>query len=337
MVIGGTGAEPLIGWVNDQLHRRADDDPEQADAMASTVASSAQSAAFDFTHAPHLPREHPMALPTLWIATLHQYGFWYADARNGWNAPMEAPIDGTVRKGSDFIWAAFARAARTDPSALSAARMATEPDLFERICTDDTGACPVPALASHRALHVAHGVHMQRHEPEGYVGLLDRINQTDAPIAALLRHLQRQPGFMGDPLAKKANLLAVILSARPERWLTARDPETIQPIVDYHMMRLCLRTGLVRVDDPDLHRRLAARLWVDAPEEESIRKATSRAIEALVERTRCSVAAIDGLFFSLGRSVCLETAAPQCERCPLRTACRKRTELFQPVFRTTAY
>ena len=103
------------------------------------------------------------------------------------------------------------------------------------------------------------------------------------------------------------------------------------------MMRLCLRTGLVRVDDPELRRRLAARLWVDAAEEEAIRKATSRAIEALVADTGRSVAAIDGLFFSLGRSVCLETVEPDCARCPLQTACRRRTALFQPVFRTTDY
>jgi ribokinase len=337
VVVGGTGAEPLIDWVSDRVSGRADDDPTQRETMVSAIAASAQSAAFDFTHTPHLPRDHPLALPTLWIATLHQYGFWSADAREGWTGPMLAPIEGTVRKGSDFIWAAFARAARTDSSALSAERMASEPDLFERICTDDTGVCPVPDVASHRALHVAHGLHMQRHEPAGYRGLLDRINQCDAPIAALLHDLRRQPGFMGDPLAKKANLLAVILTARPERWLAARDPESVQPIVDYHMMRLCLRTGLVRVDDPDLRRRLAARLWVDAAEEEAIRKATSRAIEALVADTGRSVAAIDGLFFSLGRSVCLETVEPDCARCPLQTACLQRTALFQPVFRTTDY
>ena len=49
------------------------------------------------------------------------------------------------------------------------------------------------------------------------------------------------------------------------------------------------------------------------------------------------VAAIDGLFFSLGRSVCLGTGAPECNRCSLKTTCQRRTDLFQPAFRTTAY
>lgn len=337
IVLGGLGASPLAEWVGSQITSRAGHDPDALRRIAPTVEANAQRSAFDFTQSPHLPAGHPLALPMLWISTLHQYGFWTADASSGWHAPMVAPIDGIQRKGSDFIWAAFARAARDDPSSLSAARMAAEPDLFAEICRDDTGVCPVPDLESHCALHVAHGVHMMNHEPHGYAPILERVNNSPQPIMSLLRVVEHQPGYLGDPMAKKANLLAVILTARPERWLDPRDPSSIQPIVDYHMMRLCMRTGLVRIEDPDLERRLAQRSWVDALEELEIRRATGRAILHLVQQTGLSVAAIDGLFFRLGRSVCLETSEPECTACPIGGECPQHADLFQPVFRTTAY
>ena len=250
---------------------------------------------------------------------------------------MIEDLDGVRYKGSDFIWAAFARAARSDPSLLSPERMASEPGLFAQICTADSGTCPIPDLSSHTALHQTHGMVLKNRWPGGYSQILEHANKSPTPVRALLDVLKTIPGYMSDPLAKKANLLAVILSARPEGFLQASDPEHIEPIVDYHMMRVCLRSGLVRVLDPDLARRLEARQWVDPMEELDIRQATGRAILGLEQRTGRPVAAIDGLFFSLGRTFCLETEEARCDACPLAQSCAQRTALFQPVFRTTAY
>ena len=333
----GLGAAPLSHWVAAQVETRADDDEDRRSRMASLIQTHGQTAAFDFSAPPHLPAEHPMALQMLSIATLHQFGFWTASAERGWQGPMIAELDGERYKGSDFIWAAFARAAREDPNALSFDRMAKQDDLFAKICRADDGTCPVPDLATHQALHMAHATSMLRQFPGGYTALLEHANSSANPVATLLSALSGLPGYSSDPLAKKANLLAVILAARPERFLDARDPENIAPIVDYHMMRLCLRTGLVGVQDPDLERRLSERVWVDTVEELAIRQATGRAILRLVEDTTCTVADIDGLFFRLGRTVCLETSEPNCSACPLETACAKHTRRFQPVYRTQAY
>ena len=333
----GLGAAPLSHWVADQVTPRADDDAVQRERIAPLIQTLGQTAAFDFAGPPHLPPDHPLALRMLSIATLHQFGFWTASITEGWEGPMIAELDGQRYKGSDFIWAAFSRAARTDPEALSFERMATQHDLFAQICRADDGTCPVPDLATHQALHVSHGIRMKHQFPTGYAALLEQANASATPVATLLQILAGIPGYDSDPLAKKANLLAVILAARPERFLDARDPENIAPIVDYHMMRLCLRTGLVDVQDPDLERRLGERMWVDTMEELSIRQATGRAILRLVEETTCSVADIDGLFFRLGRTVCLETTEPQCGDCPLEVACAQHTRRFQPVYRTQAY
>ncbi len=336
-VLSGWGADALSHWVAAQITARADHDEAAIDVLSPLVAEHGQAAAFDFTGTPHLDEGDDQALSMLCISTLHQYGFWTGDAETGWLGPMIEELDGVRYKGSDFIWAAFARAARSDPTLLSADRMASEPGLFAQICTADSGACPIPDLATHTALHQAHGTVMRNRWPGGYPQILERANHSPTPIRALLDILGTIPGYMSDPLAKKANLLAVILSARPEGFLRALDPEHIEPIVDYHMMRVSLRAGLVKTLDPDLTRRIEARQWIDPLEELAIRQATGRAILGLVQRTGRPVAAIDGLFFSLGRTRCVETEDARCEACPLAPSCAQRTALFQPVFRTTAY
>lgn len=336
-VLSGWGADPLAHWVAAQVTVRADHDDDAIDTLAPLIAEHGRAAAFDFTGPPHLNEGHASALEMLVVSTLHQYGFWTGDAEQGWLGPMIEELDGVQYKGSDFIWAAFARAARSDPTLLSTERMASEPGLFAQICTADSGACPIPELATHTALHQAHGMAMRSRWPGGYTQILERANSNPAPVRTLLDILQTIPGYMSDPLAKKANLLAVILSARPEGFLRSTDPEHIAPIVDYHMMRVCLRAGLVTVTDPDLTRRLETRQWIDPMEELAIRQATGRAILGLVQRTERPVAAIDGLFFSLGRTCCLETEDPRCGACPLAPSCAQKTALFQPVFRTTAY
>jgi len=336
-VLEGLGADPLIHWVASNVTIHADHVPDQIDRLAPIVAEHGQAAAFDFAQAPHLPVGHPHALAMLCISTLHQYGFWTADVDDGWIGPMFASINGKIYKGSDFVWAAFARAAEERPELLTIERMATDPTLFSTICTADDGRCPIPDLASHQQLHQAHGHAMKRQWPGGYQDIVRQANATPKPVQAILRTLGGLPGYMSDPMAKKANLLAVILGARPEGFLQTKDPENIAPIVDYHMMRVCLRTGLVNIENADLERRLCTRMWVDPTEELAIRQATGRAILNLVEQTGCSVAAIDGLFFKIGRKHCVETEEPTCGQCPLHDACAQHTARFQPVFRTTAY
>jgi len=267
---------------------------------------------------------------------LHQYGFWYADS-SGWKQPMYATANGQRFKGSDFIWQAFTRAVAADPSVLAPDRMAREPDLIARICVDDEGRCPLPDLASHQALHQAYGTALRDRGAGGIQALVDAANREDLPGRGLLTRLSELPGYREDPLAKKANLLLIILANRPERFLALRDPQSVQPIVDYHLMRGCLRTGCVRVLDPDLARRLTRRSWVDPVEEDAIRQASYRAIEAMVAGSGCSVAAVDGFFFVNGRTRCVETEAPRCVGCPLEGSCAQGVDLFQPVYRTTAY
>jgi endonuclease III len=126
------------------------------------------------------------------------------------------------------------------------------------------------------------------------------------------------------------------LGARPERFLGPA-PEVPGAIVDYHLMRGCLRTGLVVVVDPDLEERMRARKWVDGEEEAAVRSACSEALDALEVASGRTVGEIDAFFFGNGRRACTQVEDPSCGECALRSACAQDTGMFQPIFRTTAY
>ena len=344
VIVRGLGAAPLI----DLLPKRAivqrdraaveegiaNVDPERTVSVASKLGDAAHTAALAFCGSPFPEPDDPAAVDVLAVGTLHQYGFWEGTDR-GYGGPMWATIDGIRHKGSDFIWHAFSRAASIDPTVLDPDRLAEDPLLFDTICTADDGTCPIPDVGSHRVLQQAFGAAIG---PLGGIHeLLDRANDSDDPLETFLGFLETVPGFGEDPLAKKANLLALILANRPEHFLDLRGPTEIAPIVDYHIMRTTLRTGCVVVTDADVRRRLEGRVWVDAGTETSIRLAARDAIRSLCDLSGLDVASVDGFLFRLGRTVCLEAEPPKCGECPLTAVCARETDLFQPIFRTTAY
>jgi sugar/nucleoside kinase (ribokinase family) len=334
--LSGWGGEPLADAVAAEVGPRAVVDEERVGRVAAALSGQAAGAAFDFCGFPFPERDDPLALEILACSCLHQYGFWQADS-GGWLRPMYAEGGGRSWKGSEFVWQAFTRAAASDPTVLDPARMATDEGLLEQICAADDGRCPLPDAASHRSLHRACGAALRDRFPGGWRSIVEQANATDAPVASLLATLATLPGYAEDPLAKKANLLAIMLAGRPEAFLRADDPASIAPIVDYHLMRGCLRTGCVRIVDPELDARLAARGWVDGVEEAAIRAASFDAIRGLVERSGRTMAEVDASFFARGRRVCLEVEPARCDTCGIAEACVGRADLFQPVFRTTAY
>ena len=344
LIVAGPGAAPVIDRLTHcaaihtdrdvRRRREATVDNERTDAVATILPTVASGAALDFCGSPFPDRDDPTALNVLTVGTLHQYGFW-TDTANGYGDPMWASIDGVRRKGSDFIWHALTRSATADPTILHHGRLAADPLLFDLLCVDDTGSCPIPDVGSHRALQQAYGATIG---PLGGIeAIIVRVNASPDPLAAFLETLKTIPGFGEDPLAKKANLLALILANRPERFLDLRGPSSIAPIVDYHIMRTTLRTGCVKINDVDLLERLESRQWVSPESEGGIRIAARDAIDRLCTVSGLDVGAVDGFLFNLGRTLCLETEDPKCDLCPIAEACARKVDLFQPIFRTTAY
>jgi hypothetical protein len=93
---------------------------------------------------------------------------------------------------------------------------------------------------------------------------------------------------------------------------------------------------MVVVRDPELHAALVARRVIAADEEAAVRRATFDAVQLLAEESGRPMGAVDWFLFQM-RHRCPEMSVPDCAVCPASPVCERRVELFQPVFRTTAY
>ncbi len=280
-------------------------------------------------------RGQPGVMEYFFFVCAHQFGFWRLE-NDRWTAPMVARIDGRDLKGSDYLFRAATRAWQRDPMVFAPDPLQRlEDSRIEALFLDDHGRNPLPLWPEHLAI-IRASTQWFAHRRTRPDQLLQTAQSAPKPLQALLELLAEVPGYAEDPLAKKAMLLAITLENRPEKFLSVPDPESAKPIIDYHLQRSALRTGLVRVDDEELRERLQSRRRVEPREEELIRAATYEAIERLMQQTGLSAAAIDWFFFQ-NRSRCPETTQPDCAVCPVRAICARQTRLFQPVFRTTAY
>ena len=277
----------------------------------------------------------PGAAAWFTAATLQQYGFWFADD-GAYNRPMIATIDGTSRKGSDYLWSHYLRWQRADPTAMHPAVQARcSTATWARSAADDDGNDPYPDPPTRVASARDFGASLAAIGTDADA-LIAAAAATPRPIRALLRLLDHVGGYREDPFRKKAALLGVILRQRPEAWLPTTDGDDAPPIVDYHVQRTSLRTGLVGVNDAALRERLAARRVLSADEEDAIRRATFAAVQQLSDVSGRGMGAVDWFLFQM-RHRCPEMTAPDCPACPAFGACEQRVDLFQPVFRTTAY
>ena len=127
----------------------------------------------------------------------------------------------------------------------------------------------------------------------------------------------------------------MILANRPEKFLKVEPDESWPPIVDYHLMRVALRLGLISLTLLEWHR-LVRRVWVDDFREEKIRRATFDSIRKIIELSGKPMSEIDFLMWD-ARRYCPEMTIPDCPKCVFNDVCQKQVELFQPVFRTTNY
>lgn len=314
-------------------------DESQIAAFADHLRGAAHARPFDFCSLSegfiYPGRDRPGVLDLFFFACAHQFGFWTL-AGSRWDKPMVAPLDGRPLKGSDFLWRACTRAEENNPDLFSPASLAAmnNHQLSEIFHADD-GKNPLPLWPEHLALLRGYAQWFADRATTP-ADVLRTVNAAPKPLFALLATLAEIPGYAEDPLQKKAMLLAIVLENRPEHFLRVTDPESAVPIIDYHLQRSALRTGLVRVEDPALRRKLAARELLREPDEALVRAATYEAIEKLMARSGLSAAAVDWFFFQ-NRTRCPETTPPDCPACPVQPFCARETDLFQPVFRTTAY
>jgi ribokinase len=302
--------------------------------VAAQIAGLSEVAPFPFTGADLPPPGHPATLDYFFASTLQQFGFWTSDDRR-YQRPLVATIDGEERKGAFYLFRAYLRWLEQQPALLGPAAQAelTADDLRKLLRADDDSV-PMPALELHLSLARQYGRDMLALglTPQSIV---ERARSSPTPLRTLLQTLDHVGGYKEDPLRKKSALLAIILRQRPEGFLTA-DDDPVPPVVDYHVMRSCLRIGLVDVVDERLADRLVARELLSDADEWAIRSATHAAIDEVVVQSGKSMGAVDWFFFQ-ARQRCPEMTAPRCDACAVDPVCAHRKELFQPVRRTSFY
>jgi hypothetical protein len=282
--------------------------------------------------------DHPKAIDYFFFVCLHQHGFWHGD-RRGYRAPMFATFDGKRVKGSDALWRSLMRALRTAPDIFHPLCLASlkEDELTELLFVHDEGPLPLPDPATRLELSRTYGNWFMRNLRKNVTpaSLVETANRAAKPLSAFLSAIAQVPGFDKDPLQKKSRLLALTLMNRPEAFLKPAPGEQLGPIVDYHLMRVALRMGLVRLAGLQVERN-ADRKWCRPVVEQAIRQAVHDALAQVQALSGVSSATLDYAMWS-ARKFCPEMSEPECGKCAFRDACAMNKGLFQPVLRTTAY
>lgn len=303
--------------------------------VAERIVTISGLSSFPFVGPEYPPVGHPQALDYFFAATLQQFGFW--TVRDGrYDQPLIAPIGGVELKGSDYLWQAFRRRVEQDADFCSPEQQASlsREELLD-VFRADNGADPMPALDLHLEQAHDYGRDMVALQltPQA---VLQKALKSARPSQTFMVLLDQIGGYKEDALRKKSALLALILHSRPERFLPIRNGKALAPIVDYHLMRSCLRVGLIDVTDGELSNSLINRQILLPADEWAVRYGAYRALEQLEVLSGKSPGTVNAYLFG-ARKRCPEMSEPECQLCELDPVCAHRKELFQPVLRTTFY
>lgn len=113
-----------------------------------------------------------------------------------------------------------------------------------------------------------------------------------------------------DPLAKKTMVLTKLLNE--EGLFAVRDPENVLMPIDYHVMRVALRSGMLDINEGKLRQRLRLRRFVSRKDVLAIREACLKAYQTVAKLSDISVFDIDTLLWEIGRNCCHPSHEPYC-------------------------
>ena len=281
------------------------------------------------------PLHAPYVHDFFWFAVMHQFGFWRDDGEK-YTQPLYGTLNEKKLKGSDLLWRLIFRACAKNPERFTPVGLRTMArDEFLVMFSDDDGPVSLLATEERYQLTLEYGgwFLLGDHTPDKLIAIAQVAKD---PAATMLRMLQSVPGYGEDPLAKKALLLLMVETNRPEHFINPEAGFVWPPVIDYHLMRIALRLGLITLS-PEWRKQNTQRLFISGDHERKIRHAVYDAITLLIRFSGRTMSEIDALLWLLGRKSCLEMEEPRCSSCVLEKVCVKRTTLFQPVYRTTAY
>jgi len=124
-----------------------------------------------------------------------------------------------------------------------------------------------------------------------------------------------------DPVEKKSFLLLLYLN-ESGIWKIG-DLQNLKIAIDYHIMRIALRAGIVNLVNNALASRLQRRKSVKQSEDNEVRKAVREACSLLSKYSSHSPFEIDTMLWNMGRSCCFYEHDPICDAkiCHKRDRC----------------
>jgi len=161
---------------------------------------------------------------------------------------LQGRVDGTWCRGWDYLVRATRRV--VDEVGSAEAMEAIDATRLRAILSDDfdPDLSSVDRVEERLAqLHEVAGALLAEYEGQA-MNIYCHAGGHLRGAGGIFERLGKIPHF-GDPLEKKANCW--LLSSTP-RELAARGPENLKVCMDYHAMRVALRTGIVEVTDPGL-------------------------------------------------------------------------------------
>jgi hypothetical protein len=233
---------------------------------------------------------------------------------------FEGTIDGQWVRGWDYL----VQASRRRMEDFGAMRMQTysAEDLLS-LLSDDFCAdhSPIDRVEERlEQLHDCARVLLHHYDGEA-MGVYERSAGQLVGEDGLLALLSEFAAY-ADPLQKKSVLLAGMLH-EIDVWPMG-DAENLKVAMDYHAMRVALRSGMVEVQDAALARDLRNGNAVSDALNQSVRTAVSAACDIVVRESGMSVFAFDKCIWHLGRSCCFYDHAPICGPAHAAEQCFKR-------------
>ena len=225
---------------------------------------------------------------------------------------FDVVVDGRALSGADAFFTLARRKAAREPDFFTAKRLAdvspAEVDgLFSvgevRLRRNDERAAVLRDMA---------GRLLQEFDGESAVLLAATAGRLrDAAGGGLMDRLELFAGY-ADPHFKKGFVLVKTLEALGVWW--AADREHLFIPVDYHLLRVALRAGMVEVE-PALAEALRQRQPASGALDDALRGAVKLAYKQVEAASGLDIFLMDELFWTLGRSCCHYGRPPRCHAC----------------------
>ena len=225
---------------------------------------------------------------------------------------LQGTLDGKWYRGWDYMLQAARRMTAHDPDYFSAQNMSlVTPDGVRSIFSDDF-------LPEHSTIDRVDERVAQLHDCaqillrsyEGDVCVLHQ--QAGGRLQGENGILKRFSVFIAysDPVQKKS-FLFLMFAAKSGVW-ELTDLDSLKVAIDYHIMRIALRSGMVQVLDPELAETLRTRREVNAETDNQIRETIREACDLLIEHSGHTVFDVDNILWMMGRNCCFYDHAPIC-------------------------